>query len=211
VIGCRRLRRRLFSLLYTRGASIYDLLAMFLFAGEWRHWQHAVVPLVRDDRVLDLGCGTGQLLPDLASRATLVVGLDRSPAMLRHARRRVVLSQIPLVLGDARSLPFRSGTFTTVVSTFPAEFILDEQVHDEIARVLVPGGRLLVVVFGVWSQWRWWQAPLVFALRILYGPIHQALEFADRPLTTDKLPGRWSWSPSRYGAALVWEAERTHD
>jgi len=211
VTGSRGLRRKLFSLLYTHGAWLYDLITELLFVGQWREWQRTVVPLVSGERVLDLGCGTGRLLCDLTGRATLVIGLDRSTAMLRQAKVRVARNWLPLVQGDARFLPFRSRAFTTVVSTFPAEFILDKEVHDEIARVLVPGGRLLVVVTGVWSAWTWWQAPIILALRIVYGSARRAAHYVDAPLTTGKLPGHWHWSPSRYGAALIWQAERMGD
>lgn len=204
----RQLQRQLFNWLYTGGAWIYDPLTILLFAGEWREWQRSVLPLLHGDHILDLGCGTGQLLPDLASRASLVVGLDRSTAMLHRARRRAEGSRARLVRGEARALPFRTGTFTTVVSTFPAEYILDRQVQAEIARVLTPGGRLVVVVSGTIEQWAWWQLPLRFALRLFYGSAHRPGRYAGIGLTGGTLPGEWRLEPGRRGHALVWVAER---
>lgn len=204
----RWLQRQLFNWLYTSGAWIYDPLTILLFAGEWREWQRSVLPLLQGDHILDLGCGTGQLLPDLAGRASLVVGLDRSTAMLRRARRRAEGSRARLVRGEARALPLRTAAFTTVVSTFPAEYILDRQVQAEIARVLVPGGRLVVVVSGTIEQWAWWQLPLRLALRLFYGSANRPGGHAEMRLTDDALLGEWRSAPGRRGHALVWVAER---
>ncbi len=204
----RKLRQRLFAWLYTGGAWLYDPLTILLFAGQWREWQRSVLPLVHGERILDLGCGTGQFLPDLATCRTVVVGLDRSTAMLRRARSRAANIGAHLVCADARALPFREGTFTTVVSTFPAEFILEQRVRDEIARVLAPGGRFLVVIGGTFERHAWWQWPLVLVLRAFYG---HALSPGWQPevsLSSDRLPGYWQRRPSHSGYASVWVAER---
>ncbi len=203
-----KLRQRLFTWLYTSGAWLYDPLTILLFAGQWREWQRSVLPLVHGERILDLGCGTGQFLPDLATAGKVVVGLDRSPAMLRRARGRAAKTGVHLVRGDARALPFREGTFTTVVSTFPAEFILEQRVRDEVARVLAPGGRFLVVIGGTFERHAWWQWPHVVFLRAFYGHALSPGWQPEAPLSSDRLPGYWLRRPSRYGYASVWVAER---
>ena len=67
-------------------------------------------------RVLEIAVGTGLNLPHY-ERADIIIGIDRDPAMLRRANRKRHTAMIPvrLVEADARALPFRSGTFTTVV------------------------------------------------------------------------------------------------
>jgi cyclopropane fatty-acyl-phospholipid synthase-like methyltransferase len=81
------------------------------------------------------------------------VGLDLSPQMGRLARKRLRdgSCDVPLVRARAQALPFRSGAFDSVVSTFPTEFIVDPATLEEVARVIGQGGRAVVVpgvVFG---------------------------------------------------------------
>lgn len=98
------------------------------------------------DRVLDLACGPGRHAAALASRGTRVTGFDLSLTLLRTAQRRGSHS---LVRGDMRALAFRDGRFDAVVNLFTSfgYFDRDEQhqeVLDEVARVLRPGGRLVL-------------------------------------------------------------------
>jgi len=93
-------------------------------------------------RVLEAGCGTGHWLPQIASRAGFVCGLDRSGGMLEKARA----TALPLVQGDACVLPFRDASFEALycinaVHHFPAahEFLV------EARRVLRPGGGIAIV------------------------------------------------------------------
>ena len=102
----------------------------------WRRW---LVTGVRG-RVLDLGCGTGRNLP-LLPPGTVAVGLDPSWPSLRRARRRV--SGVPLVVGSAEALPFRDGSFDTVLSGLVFCSVPDApRGLREARRVLAPGGRL---------------------------------------------------------------------
>jgi len=104
--------------------------------GEWRTW------LVAGARgqVLDLGSGTGRNLP-LLPPGTTAVGLDLSLDALRWARTRA--PAIPLVVGHAETLPFRDGTFDTVLSGLVFCSVGDVgRGLDEVKRVLRPGGQL---------------------------------------------------------------------
>jgi ubiquinone/menaquinone biosynthesis C-methylase UbiE len=67
--------------------------------------------------------------------------------MGRIAKRKLARrSLFPLfVRGNVQALPFPSNQFTTIVSTFPAEFIVDPQAEREFYRVLAPGGRVVFV------------------------------------------------------------------
>lgn len=109
----------------------------------------------RHDAVLDLGCGTGQLLARMA--ATLsgrrLVGCDFSAGMLAQAAVRLAdaapapaTARVPaLVRGDALRLPFRDGTFDAVVSTEAFHWFPDQRAAlAELARVLAPDGVLLL-------------------------------------------------------------------
>ncbi|MEZ4559391.1 MAG: class I SAM-dependent methyltransferase [Caldilineaceae bacterium] len=75
--------------------------------------------LVDGDVVLELGCGTGALLPHLAAPGRTLLGLDASPAMLRRARARVTDDVTGLLRGRAQSLPLPATSVDCVVATFP--------------------------------------------------------------------------------------------
>ncbi len=137
-----------FRWLYHEGAWAYEGVAAFVSAGRWRRWVCRALDFMEGERVLEVGCGPGHLLAAMARRGLRPVGLDRSPTMLRRARRRVGAA-VPLVQGRAQALPFRRGSFEAVVTTFPAPFILEEATWWEAARVLRPGGRW-VVLLGAW-------------------------------------------------------------
>lgn len=99
------------------------------------------------ERVLDVGCGTGLFLKELAAtRAGLALtGLDLSPHMLEQAQRgsRGGRSEAPrFVEGSVYALPFADGAFDVALNTISCHFYLEQvRAFREIARVLAPGGR----------------------------------------------------------------------
>jgi SAM-dependent methyltransferase len=93
--------------------------------------------------VLDVACGTGNAAIPAAQAGAKVTGLDLTPAMLAKARERAAGLEIEWVEGDAEALPWPSGRFDVVLSTFGCMFApRHEVVADEIARVLRPDGRI---------------------------------------------------------------------
>ena len=99
--------------------------------------------------LLDIGTGTGRCAEVLAEDAKLIVGLDRSPEMLRLARAR--LQHLPaasweLVQGDFTALPFAPASFDTVLLHQVLHFAADPALPlAEAARVCRPGGRIAIV------------------------------------------------------------------
>jgi ubiquinone/menaquinone biosynthesis C-methylase UbiE len=96
-------------------------------------------------RVLDVGCGTGQLLGEVAARwpGTSLVGIDPSPRMLQQAKARVPSAH--LVLGTAESLPAESASVDWLVTTSAFHYVRDPFVaRREFRRVLRPGGTLVL-------------------------------------------------------------------
>lgn len=101
--------------------------------------------------LLDIGTGTGRMIELLGPRATSALGIDRSPEMLRLARGRIEgagLVHGAVRRGDMYALPPADGSIDTVIIHQVLHFADDPAaVIVEAARVLAPGGRLLVVDF----------------------------------------------------------------
>ncbi|MDP9316094.1 MAG: class I SAM-dependent methyltransferase [Chloroflexota bacterium] len=149
-----RFLRWAFTRFYREFAWTYDVVAALVSRGLWQHWIVAVVPYLNGRSVLELGSGTGYLQRALHTQRIRAVGLDASPQMLRRARRKVEQSgSVPnLLQGRAQQLPFPAATFSDVVATFPAEYILERATLAEAWRVLEPGGRLLLIDAAQFAQ-----------------------------------------------------------
>ena len=160
--GKQRYVRRVFATIADR----YDLITAVLSYGRDRKWKDrlmALAALRHDDRVLDLACGTGDILFRAARTAHLAVGLDVTIRMLQLAAAKDGHPRAPLVAGDMLALPFPSAQFTVVTTGYGLRNVPDiEQAIGEIARVLVPGGRLLSLDFNRPAQ------PLLRAAYLLY-------------------------------------------
>jgi SAM-dependent methyltransferase len=110
--------------------------------------------------VLDAGCGDGAYAVSLAERGARVTGLDASPSALRAAagRARGASAPLALVAGDAVKLPFEDEAFDLAIVVTALCFVPDpQQALAELARVLRPGGRLVVGELGRWSAWAAWR------------------------------------------------------
>lgn len=121
---------------------LYDALAALQDRTGLVRWRRWLAQGARG-RVLDLGTGTGRMLPHYPPNVR-VIGLDPSPAALNRARRRA--PSAPLVVGRAESLPFRDGAFDTVVGSLVLCSVADPaRALAEVRRVLAPRGELRVV------------------------------------------------------------------
>lgn len=175
-------------------------------APEWA-WLDRRIPPGLD--VVDLGCGTGALLRALAPRLRSGVGLDTSRGMLAHAARRAGPRERYLPL-DGPRLPLADRSADLVVSLLSWRYLDWDPVMAEIARVLRPGGRLLVVDM-VTRATRWREMPGVLrdGLRARwrarddegYRAARQALVGAEAWHTM------LGWHPVRAEHELVWYFE----
>ena len=101
------------------------------------------------DRVLDVGCGSGQLAVSLAPLVAHVTGVDLTPAMLQQARAlqaKAGVGNVVWMLGDSRRLPVTDGAFSLVISRSMFHHAADPQgTLAEMRRACAPGGRIAVL------------------------------------------------------------------
>lgn len=164
----KRAIRFAFWVLYNPLAWMYDSVSRAVSLGQWREWQRAGLAKVRGKRVLDLATGTGNTLLDLGAAQREAIGIDLSPEMLRIAKHKLERhsESVPLVRGRAQELPFASCSVDSVLSTFPAEYITASETLTEIARVLRPGGRAVIVAMAQLVPSGWWERLLEWLYRV---------------------------------------------
>ena len=128
-----------------------------------RYAYHIVAPWTDDlitqgscktgDRVLDIACGTGIVASrvNLVSKAECkIVGIDINEGMLNMARKNTA---IEWHLGSATELPFSDGSFDVVLCQQGLQYFPDRAAAmREMARVLVPGGRVSLNVWGAFDR-----------------------------------------------------------
>jgi SAM-dependent methyltransferase len=135
-------------------AEVYERCFVPAIFGPWAPQIADAAKVASDDRVLDVGCGTGVLARAAADRvadASQVTGLDLNEGMLAVARR--LRPQIDWRQGDATKLPFPDGSYDVVVSQFALMYFPDRGAAiREMVRVLRPGGRLAVAVWGPYER-----------------------------------------------------------
>ncbi len=132
---------------YARWAPVYDL----VFGAVFERGRHAAIEAAEriGGRILEVGVGTGISLPDY-KRSNRLFGVDISEPMLRKARERVIEHGLTNVEGlqvmDAEQLTFPDASFDVVVAQYVVTTVPNpEATLDEFARVLKPGGEIVLV------------------------------------------------------------------
>ena len=148
--------------LILNGGWRYDLMGWFcdtfVFRGKFRELMLRTANLAciqPGDAVLDVGCGTGTLAIEVQSRvgrAGHVTGVDPGTEQIARARSKAAQRNVPIEfqIGVIEHLPFPDQTFDVVFSTLMMHHLpapLKRQGLAEIARVLKPGGRLVIADF----------------------------------------------------------------
>lgn len=158
-------------------------------SGEDPEYEDQIIPLIVEQcgnarRILDLGCGEGQvaraLVAALSNRE--VVGLDIAHAQLVTAATRG--GGLLLLRGDLTTLPFRSGSFDGAVACLVFDHVVDfERTLDEVARVLTPGGIFVFLVN------------------------HPLMQTPDSGWIDDQILGEHYWRVGPYAVDRVWSEE----
>lgn len=207
--------------LYHEFAWCYDIISWLVSGGRWDAWRRMVVDYVRGPVVLELGFGTGELLRELTHHASAVYGIDLSPAMHRvtqkkiqrrsresqvvTARERETPNTLPmLTLANAQFLPLASASVDTIVSTFPAPYILEQSTLRECTRILGATGRL--VVLGMWVTPR--QPQWLRSVPVFFGaPSDEQITFMAEQFRTAGLEPRFEMVADRWADVSVVIAE----
>ena len=168
-----RLRKLLFETLY-KNKYLYRFASTVPFAGQWRAWQRLVLTRIHGHDVLELGCGLGDLLADMAEADHACLAVEQSPQMVAAARETLQQRKLDekawVIQGSAQHLPFSDASFDTVVSTFPSEYIYDPNTIAEVERVLRPAGRLIVIEGANLLPVGFLQPLLALIQALVYGP-----------------------------------------
>ena len=136
-------RARLF---YRYLSRVYDQVNTFIWTEEMRAKSIELLSVDEDDRVLDVGCGTGFGTTGLLHLTSEVYGLDQSPEQLERAQAKLGHTTAQFMLGDAERLPFPTDSFDVVWSSGSIEYWpRPVQTLAEIRRVCRPGGQVLIV------------------------------------------------------------------
>jgi demethylmenaquinone methyltransferase/2-methoxy-6-polyprenyl-1,4-benzoquinol methylase len=139
-------------------AERYDITNDILALGQTRRWRSAVVQAVDPrpgERILDLAAGTGTSSVPFDEAGAFVVPADFSQGMLRVGKRRQ--PSLSFVAGDGMNLPFKEAAFDAATISFGLRNIHDRMTGlRELARVVRPGGRLVVCEFSqpTWAPFR---------------------------------------------------------
>jgi len=136
--------------MFDRIARVYDLMNTVMTAGLHHRWRARAADLAAvgpGDRVLDVATGTGDLAVALARRVEPggeVVGTDFSEKMLAVARRKA--PELRFEWANAQALPYADGSFAAATVGFGARNFSDlDRGVAEMARVVAPGGRVVVL------------------------------------------------------------------
>jgi len=139
-------------------AFLYDILVKFLLGGKEKEFRESVIAHANirpGQKVLDVGCGTGQMAITARLNAPPTVeiyGTDASPEMIARAREHTVKAGLTVDFrtGLVEAIDFPDNSLDIVLSNFIVHHLpehLEGKAFAEIYRVLKPGGRLQIVEF----------------------------------------------------------------
>lgn len=141
--------------MFTGIAPTYDKLNHILSMGIDRGWRRKMMrslPPGENLRVLDVATGTGDVAFELMRQKSVahVVGVDVSHGMIEQAKKKSQESSVEFAIGDAQDLKYEDASFDVVTISFGIRNVENpDKAFAEFARVLKPGGRLLILEFSI--------------------------------------------------------------
>lgn len=197
----RALLVRAFALLYGPLAALHEPAGWLVSGPAWNGRRAMALDPLPDGAMLDLGCGDGRLLM-LAERAGIAgFGIDPSESMTRRARRH----GIAVVRASASAIPAVDGAVALVTSTYPGDWVFDEAVMREVARVLRADGEARILLGGTTTVGRLSRVRTVLS-RAVYGDRRSGAGAG--PPAVDGLDGSIVVRPDAWGESMWWLARR---
>lgn len=146
--------------MFNNVADRYDRLNRLLSLGMDHGWRSRMIDKVEGDILLDIACGSGDVLKQADGDFATGCGLDFSGSMLDEANRKLNSPSTNLCQGDALNLPFADSTVGAATCAFGVRNFADRKTaFHEIKRVLKPSGNFVILEFFPPSD-RWMNKPL---------------------------------------------------
>lgn len=133
--------------LYDSFAFGYDIVSLVVSFGNWNQWTYQIIKFLNhEDRILEVGIGTGILHKNLINKNYKIYGCDLSKQMIMISTRRLKDDNPKILRTNNNKLPFPDNSFTKIIATFPSDYIFSKDFLNETQRLLKFGGELIVLL-----------------------------------------------------------------
>lgn len=175
-----------------------------IFGPSWAARRDAFIPLLpRDGLVIDVGCGNGILLSHIPTRHGPTIGIDPSWKMVRRARA----SGCAVVQANAAHVPLANESTVAVVCTYPGSWILDADVWAELARIMIPGAPVNVLLGGTVTRGRF-SGARIRLIGLIYGTGRSVSTIPDLALGHPLITGKLHLECDEWGEVTIWKGNR---